>query len=194
MLISILQDIFIKEKARFLDLVKDNRINIGTVIKVPPAIPQLSHLYHHFILIFEVHENRFQYVHLRKHIFFKNIEIVNVPFHEIERYINFKYGIYIHSSFSNEKVDKEGMEFRVYSMMNKNIPYGFKSKCCFNCETLVYYLILGKRIQSSEIERFEKKFSKIGTFLIFCFDKLMFITNFFGEMKYIIQTERKNNK
>lgn len=189
MLISILQDGCIKEKERFIELINTNEIKIGTVLKVAPAIPQLNRIFFHFIMFYDKNDNSFDYLHLRKNIFIKEMEIVNVPFDKIERYINFNYGVYVFNTYN--KLDFIGMNQRVISTMKKPIPYGLKNEFCFNCETILSFLILGKRSKSSEIDKIEKKFGKMGSLFINYFDKLMVITNSIGQIQHFMHTERK---
>lgn len=144
-------------------------------------------------MIFDVHKHGIKYLHLKKSILKKEQEIVIVPFHEIERYINFTDGVYIHSNICND-FNRKSMDLRIKCMINKHIPYALRNKYGFNCENFLYFLLLGIKIESSEVKRFEEKFGKIGNFLVFCFDKFMTVTNFIGEIYYFLQSERKNNK
>lgn len=189
MLILILQDGCIKEKTQFLRLISIDDIKIGTVLKVPPTIPQFRIIYHHYIMFYGMDEDGFKYLHLRKNIFKKEAEVVNVPFEEIEKFL--KYGVVIYWNVSYDLLDYEGIERRINSMMKKPIPYGLKNKICFNCETFLCFILLGIRTQSSEIAKIEGKYGKIGSFCILCLDKLIIITNSIGEMHYLMQNDRK---
>lgn len=191
MLLSILQDGCINEKAQFINLIKSNDIRFGTVLKVPPTIPQFRILYQHYIMINDVNENSFDYLHLKKNLFKKEAEVVHVPFDEIEKFININYGIYIHWNISYDLLDYTGIKNRIHSMMKKPIPYGLKKKFSFNCETFLCFLILGVRSQSYELAKFENRFGIIGSFCICFLDKVILITNFIGEIIYLMQTERK---
>lgn len=119
--------------------------------------------------------------------------MVIVPYHEMERYINFNKGVIIHSNVAND-YDVVNMYYRVEQILNRQLPYALKNKFSFNCESLIYYLLLGIKVESSEVKRFEERFGIMGSVFVYYFDKLMILTNFVGEMQYFMQTERKNNK
>lgn len=193
MLISILQGSAIKEKGRFQELLLKNKIKIGTVLKVPPAIPKFNHFFHHYIMVYDVSFNKLKIVHLKKNLIKNECKVVIVPFDQMERYINFNAGVFIHSHVADD-YNIEDMYYRVEHILNRQLPYALKNKFSYNCESLLYYLLLGYKVESSEVKRFEERFSKFGPIFVSWFDKIMVLSNVLGEFQYFMQTERKNNK
>lgn len=181
MLISILQGRGIRDKEEFMRLIDKNDIKIGTVLRVPPALPILSCLYYHFIMIYEVYDYGIKFIHLKKSFFIKRGEIVDVPFTKLESYLKFNYFVYIHLTL--DKLDINAMYNRINYLLKKNhINYGLNSKFTFNCESFIYYLLFGIIKQSSEVKKIEEKNGTFGLVTIRVLDNIFNITNFIGEI------------
>lgn len=144
-------------------------------------------------MIFDLNENYIKYIHLRKFIFKKKLEMLDISYNDISKHLNFRHGIYLINM--HYEYDKKEMDCRVHYFLSKNqIPYGLKSSYSFNCESFVYYILLGIRLESREVKRFEERFGKLGKFLIFIIDKVVICTNFIGEIEYFLKKEKKNNQ
>lgn len=191
MLISILQGRGIREKEEFMRFINNNDIKIGTVLRVPPALYLLSCMYHHYIMIYEVYDYGIKFIHLKKNFFNKRGELVDVPFTKIDKYLKFKYGVFIHISVDTCNINMKAILSRIDYLLNKNhINYGLKNKFTFNCENFIYYILFGIRINSFEVKKFEERYGKFGLVVIFLLDQIFNITNYVGE----IQSFMKNSE
>lgn len=163
------------------------------MLKVPPTISFLKFFFYHYIMILNVDTDQIIYIHLKKYIFRKKCEIVDISLKDISKNFNFRNGIFIHLIVSDDQLMKKHLFSRIQIILLRNqIPYGIKSKYSFNCESLIYYLLFGTRIESVEVRRFEAKFGRIGSFLIFLYDQLLIYTNFIGEIHFFFTNESSN--